>query len=578
MRRLARTKMIMFCISIALLLCVLFILKERNAMLKSNLFLVFEKQEEKISPFLMFEIAGEKRTIKAFEAMGKFYFFIPSGVSGKKIKMFNKTGLTFCQDGKDIEQFEYIEINSQNETQIVCAERAETVELCFMQEKNISTLFVDIDQGIKELSSDKEKTGKGKVFVYNVKTDTVQAENVRFKGHGNGSFVNSEKKSWRIKFEHETSVLGLAKGKEYVAISNALDQSYLRNWIVYDMAEEVGFHYTPQGEYVNLYVNDEYQGLYFLSERIEVSEERVGLKAGFLFKEDTEKDEEYELEENEFMTNDEARFKIVFPEMLSQEKILNLRKIIENLQDGIACDSGMCATLLDEKKHYSEVIDMDSFIKKYLIEEISKNRDGNRRSSYYYIYDMDENMKIYAGPVWDYDIAFGNWWGSVEWKNPQGIVKYRLGFDRREDFMQMVKAYYSAYFEPYLEQEVESRLRECSRSIEGSVAMDQMRWNEGCLQKETYFENVEALINFIKDRTKFLNDVWILGKTYHRVNYVDGNEIVKNIYVENGAKLEEYVPEMSGKTFLGWYDEALEEKWDSQQIVTDDMALWAQWE
>lgn len=577
MRRLARIKMIMFWISIALLLCVLLVLKERNTLLKSNQFLVLEKQEGKICPFLTFEIGGEMRTIKAFEAMGRFYFFIPSGASGKKVKMFNKTGLTFCQREKDIKQFEYIEINNQNEAEIACAERAEILDLYFMQEENVATLFVDIDQEVKELSNNKEKVGKGKAFVYDVKTDIAQKENIRFKGHGNGSFVNSEKKSWRIKFEQETSVLGMAKGKEYVAIANALDKSYLRNWIVYDMAEKAGFHYTPHGEYINLYVNDEYQGLYLLSERIEVSEERVDLTKGFLFKEDTEKKEGYELEENEFMTNDEARFKIIFPKVLSQEKILSLQKMIENLQAGIACDSGICTTVWNEEKHYSEIIDLDSFIKKYLIEEISKNRDGNRRSSYYYIYDIEEDMKIYAGPVWDYDIAFGNWWGSVEWKNPQGIVRYRLGFDEREEFMQMAKAYYSAYFEPYL-RESEYTLRECSRYIEDSVAMDQMRWNEGCFLKEAYYENVEELINFIKDRKEFLDAVWILDKTYHRVNYVDGNEIVKNIYVENGTRLEEYVPEMGGKAFLGWYDEALEEEWDLQQIVTDDMALWAKWE
>lgn len=108
--------------------------------------------------------------------------------------------------------------------------------------------------------------------------------------------------------------------------------------------------------------------------------------------------------------------------------------------------------------------------------------------------------------------------------------------------------------------------------------MDMIRWEDGCLKKEVFYNSVEDVINFLKVRKKFLDDVWIDGKIYHRVNYVDHDEIIKNSYIEDGKTVEFYVPEEDGKMFAGWYDEGLEEEWDYEQPVTDDMALWAKWD
>lgn len=588
MKQIKKIKLATIWLSLGVMLSVLLLIGKWNDITNARMLLILEKQEER-NPSLIFKIGEEIKCIQPFEAAGKFYFFLPTGVSGKELRVLNRTGRTLYREEKEIANFGKVSINKDEELKLVWyGEKQEKREfdLYFMQETQVSTVFVDIDRELEQMEKNKEEEAEGKLLVYDAKTKNVQKESVQFRGHGNGAFFNNDKKSWRIKFNYDVSLLGLAAGKEYVAISNTLDKSYLRNQIVYDMADMVGFYYTPSGEYINLYVNGKYQGLYLLSEKIEVGEKRVYLNnelsgndvTGYLFKEDSGDEKERELGKAEFIANDGGMFRILSPKIPTQKQVADLKATIENLQEGIEREDGICNTIYGERKHYSEIIDIDSFVKKYLIEEISKNRDGNERSSYYYIHSMNEDMKLYAGPVWDYDIAFGNWWGDITWNNPMGIVKYRLGFDQREDFMHLVAAYYKTYFSPYLADEVEKNAQKYAKYIDHSVEMDMIRWEDGCLKKEVFYNSVEDVINFLKVRKKFLDDVWIDGKIYHRVNYVDHDEIIKNSYIEDGKTVEFYVPEEDGKMFAGWYDEGLEEEWDYEQPVTDDMALWAKWD
>lgn len=589
MKRLRKIKIAVSGVSVWMVLLAVLLFGKWHDMSESYMLLLFENQGENVDASLVFKIGGEVKKIHSFQGADKYYFFVPSGVSGKDVRIMNRTRRKMYQGTKEIKELDIMIACNSNELAITYLgknEQKEIMNFCFIQETQVATLFVDIDKEIEHLEENKEEVAKGKILAYDAENKTTQTAMIQFKGHGNGAFFKCDKKSWRIKVDDVVSLLGLAAGKEYVAISNALDDSYLRNQIVYDIAENAGFTYTPEGKFVNLYVNGNYQGLYFLSEKVEVSAERVNIineslnaeKTGYLFKEDSGDEKENELDESEFIASDGAMFKIIFPETPTQKQIDDLKTTIENLQEGIEQDDGICETVYGRKEHYSEIIDMDSFVKKYLIEEISKNRDGNERSSYYYVHWMGEDIKLYAGPIWDYDMALGNWWGDITWNNPQGIVRYRLGFDRREDFMQIVRTYYKDYFHPYLEDKAEIKIREYAQLIENSVKMDTLRWNKNSLEKESFTNSVEKLIWFVKARKAFLDDVWIYGKTYHRVNYVDEDKIIKNIYVEDGKILENYIPEQQDKNFLGWYDEDLEEEWDFEQPVTDNMALWAKWE
>lgn len=261
-------------------------------------------------------------------------------------------------------------------------------------------------------------------------------------------------------------------------------------------------------------------------------------------------------------------YEVISPKLATKKQIENIKRYLEQFYE----------TIEKEDQTYLEYIDLASFAQKYLVEQISKNRDGNENSAYYYIPILDGDSKLYAGPVWDYDLAYGNYENNAMWKAPEGIIKLNPGLDQREDFMTYTIDMYNQICKPFLEQDALSYLIEQKEEIALSVAMDQVRWKGNPYWNGSFDTGVEQLQNFILKRMKFLDDVWNKGKIYHRVNYTDENKIVKTIYVEDGKILENYIPEQQDKNFLGWYDEDLEKEWDFEQPVTDNMALWAKWD
>lgn len=621
MRNARNTKKLVIYLSIVFVFCMLVGGKIVKNALAQNLFLFLEERNEELMPILSIRMGDEEKKVCALKDADKeneFYFFLPAGVAYENIKIINHTMMNFCQDEKEIMYLENAVLYEEEKQKLLCLTSTDetkdnTVMFHFLEAGSVPTVFIELDDELSENIKDKTKKTSGRLYTYDSAANCQLKGGIQFKGHGNSSFVKNEKKSWNIKFNHEVSLLGLARGREYVALSNAQDVSYMRNKIVFDMAEEVGFFYTPQGEYANLYINSEYMGLYLMTEKIEVSEERVTtdtadlsmayeeaalqhydtpeekgyifpetaeipLEISYLFKEDTEDDGRYDDVRNGFIANKESMFQVIYPQYVSKQQITGLRTFMENLLNGIKNEEGYCEDAVGNSVHYSEVIDLDSFLKKYLIEEISKNYDGNVRSSYYYINSFDENVKIFAGPVWDYDLAFGNCQNSVEWNNPQGIVKLRPGLDLREEFKEAAIQYYAVYFAPYLEKKVELQIREYVEYIRDSAEMDQIRWKGNPMWKSTFDEGIENLISFINVRKQFLDDVWIQGKVYHRVNFVDGDKVIKNVYVEDGDKLEEYIPVIEGKAFVGWYNESMEEELDYSIGIKDSTAFWAKWE
>lgn len=555
---------------------------------------------------------GKRRTIRAFTPQGgseEYYFFLPVGDGQGKIRVINNLDSqrwkcsvedfvcvnTIFEDGKKNVEFQVNDILHKKEKKIC---------VCFMEADYQPSVFVEIGEELNDLTQDRNLKVKGKICIYDEEARLLFDDIVKIKGHGSGSWVNCDKKTWLFDFDEPTSILNMKEGYKYIAISNDRDPSYLRNKFIYDLAEKVGMAYSPHCEFANLYINGEYLGLYLFAEGIEASPGRVAVQedrhqqarlgnpnlqhykredergyvlpenekqaenVGYLLREEMY-DEEYDPVECGFITQNDSNFEIIYPKKATELQVANIKSYLQEFEDAVA----------DQNGDYQKFIDEDSFIKKYLIEQISKNRDGNRRSSYYYIKSLGTDSTIYAGPVWDYDIAFGNI-NVSSWMEPKGIEKLNPGIDRHKEFMDKVIQYYIVYFKPFLETEAEQRIKEYQEEIRSSVYMDQVRWEK----QDMGFDNaVNSMFSFLQIRKQFLDDVWLNGKTFYRINFVDGDTIVKTTYLEAGSKLGEIEflngnISGSGKEFIGWYDENLESEMDFNKEIADDLAFWAKWE
>lgn len=227
------------------------------------------------------------------------------------------------------------------------------------------------------------------------------------KGRGNTTW-NMEKKPYRLKFDKSSEVLGMPKSKHWVLLANYSDKTLMRNELAFEISRRMGFAYTPRIKYVDVVLNGDHVGNYMLCEHIRIDKNRVNIHE--LKPSDTDITGGYLLEIDERMGEpvwfETKEAKMIFcvkrPEDIpanQKEYISNHVQKVENILYG-----KNEVNPVDELPKY---IDMTSFIDYLLLNELSKNVDGNLRLSTF-VYKNRGDDKLYFGPVWDYDIAFGN--------------------------------------------------------------------------------------------------------------------------------------------------------------------------
>lgn len=232
-------------------------------------------------------------------------------------------------------------------------------------------------------------------------------DNVEFKGRGNFSW-DADKKSYRIKFDEKVDLFGMGKKKKWALIANSVDDSLMRNDLAYFLSDLTGGEYKMEGEFVELIINDEKLGVYYLVKTVEIDDQAMDLEEpdGVL----VEMDNAYCRSEEQYWTaknGDCFTVKDIVTEDLTDETMKGFLKEYNEL---------LAAISKQDFKKVSKIIDAESFARYFLISELTANPDAYMTS--WYFYKDGANDKIHTGPVWDFDAAFGNSnWG--DW--PEGF-------------------------------------------------------------------------------------------------------------------------------------------------------------
>lgn len=220
---------------------------------------------------------------------------------------------------------------------------------------------------------------------------------VEIRGRGNSSW-KMPKRSWQLTFSQKIRPFGLNASKKWLLIANYADASLMRNKLLYDLAGEL-MAYAPESCFVDLWIDGSYQGSYLLCEKIEIGEHRADLKdqKGILI----EMDNIYWYEGDYFRSQVSGScfiLKDAVDETYAQEAFLEMEDYMNRFE----------SLLYSEEKDWEEIssmIDVDSFIKYYYIQELAENSDSCRTSVYLYK-DGPEDL-LHMGPVWDFDKAAG---------------------------------------------------------------------------------------------------------------------------------------------------------------------------
>lgn len=514
---------------------------------------------------------GEEAELKLWHNYydGKEYLFLPS----------------FCQDGAacQIKQENRLSGNWNgqklyNWTKPVTLETGEYVyetgaqkfQVVVMKSQNIPALFLTTQSGSLEYIETEKGNGESGMYRLITKEGTAKGEGRvdKLRSRGNATFLE-DKKPYQMNLDIAEDLLGAGAASKYILLANRQDQSLLRDKILYDLAADIGLAYSPKSQHLDLYINGEYRGNYQLCEKVETGENRVsidtsGTDSGMGFLVEFEYAVRKEEMEYFFVTKNGQHVQIRSPEKPTQAQSHAIQERFQQVEDDIR--NGRLA---------ESDIDVISFARKYLIEEISKNLDAMYSSQYFYKDEDRVDRKVYAGPVWDYDKSLGNPFiektRPVNYQEPWGIFAatkqdsacfwYDL-YKQPYFYEAMVKEYKETLL-PAVEKMLEEKIHTYRDEIKASAYMDYMRWDtfedfkkgEELEFEAEYEGEIQWIKDFLKERTDFLNHIWLEGRTYNQVTCDPGEGTMYVTLIDGveGRPLKMPAdPKLEGYRFKQW--------------------------
>ncbi len=229
------------------------------------------------------------------------------------------------------------------------------------------------------------------------------------RGRGNTTW-DMPKKPYKMKFDSKVSIFGLGEDKEWVILANYADKTLLRNVVAMKLSEIVGMPWTPAMLPVEVYMNGSYLGCYTFSEHKKVSEHRVDLD--IVGESDNSGDAvtgDYymEIEQNQDETTCFYTQVCGIPMMFSEPEVPTAAQL-QYVKDYFrqAETALRSSNFTDPDTGWQKYIDIETFAKAYLVNELTKNIDGNMRKSSFITKKKNDKFQMYH--LWDYDLALGN--------------------------------------------------------------------------------------------------------------------------------------------------------------------------
>ncbi|MCP9747005.1 spore coat protein CotH [Lacihabitans sp. CS3-21] len=213
------------------------------------------------------------------------------------------------------------------------------------------------------------------------------------------------------------ALCGLPEDSDWILFASYNEKSLMHNVLSMSFARQMGMN-ASRTKYVEVVINNSYQGVYVLMEKIKVDKNRVDiatlkpedvsgdeLTGGYIVKIDKSTGTNYGTFRSNY-TNANGFANQYFyhlPKTINDTQKNYIRAYIRKFEDAIYGKD-----FKDEIKGYHQYVDLSSFAKMFIINEVSRNIDGYRISSYFSKDKDSKGGKLTASPPWDYDISYGN--------------------------------------------------------------------------------------------------------------------------------------------------------------------------
>ena len=248
---------------------------------------------------------------------------------------------------------------------------------------------------------------------------TEEPLGMQIKGRGNYTWTHYNKKSFRIKLDEKQTLMGMQSNRHFCLLAHPDDYlARLKNTVGFELSRRIGLDYTPSQEPVEVVLNGEYIGLYFLTEKIRVGKHRVNIEeqqdgetdpdkitGGWLLEIDNSPDEGSFIYFNERAGSTDWRDWITMsyhsPEVLSTQQKQYINQFLIQANAAIY-NTDKTST------EWEQYIDIDTLAMYYIVGEIMDDLEYFAGSCYMYKHHGD-STKLVFGPVWDFGNAYQRW-------------------------------------------------------------------------------------------------------------------------------------------------------------------------
>lgn len=347
----------------------------------------------------------------------------------------------------------------------------------------------------------------------------------------------------------KVSLLGMPEEHNWILHGPYSDKSLMRNAFSYALGEDAG-HYSPRTRFIELFMHGgsgqlsklDYHGVYVLTERIKIAPGRLDLMemdvyhndypeitGGYIFKIDRLNPGDFG-----FYTQRESHFVYTRPDeqTISLQQEQYLVSYLDSLETSLFGEN-----FSDPAQGYAAYMDVQSFIDMHLITELTKEIDGFRLSTFFY---KDRDSKIFAGPLWDFNLALGNANYLQGWI-PQGWYHelisendYNWGWYNRLFEDPAFSEYYNRRYRflrltAFSDLNLMGSILENQRLLLESQARNFERWNvlgtyvwPNWFIASTWQEEVAWMKNWLQQRLVWMDNQ--LGEPYTMIHYWNFND------------------------------------------------------
>ena len=415
----------------------------------------------------------------------------------------------------------------------------------FISAENIDSIYITLEKykDLDYVHANKIEEIPGVMTIIdcdgNVAYETVKG----FYGHGNSSW-ESEKKSYNLKFDSYIELLGMDANDDFALLAGYRRNSLMSYVANAELTNAVGFEYAPNYRIVNLFVDGEYAGVYYLTEKIEIDVNGIELSSVY---EETRKVNPKALENFEYIIweNKDTKEKTCYydvevnPEDITGAYLLELDVTDHGPMDSRFTTSGDINKVIlkraqysskeqveylavfwqdfenalyeengynNKGKHYTEYIDMESFAMQWLMYELSME-DSLASSVYYYKEsDITGDGKIHACYPWDLERSFQTLDGTDEFGSVNSMGKYWGAFYQHEDFREELSRVWYEAFVPAID------YMTLEEGFENSAGVKNLRWHLSQLSGIARLENSRWHTADMESKCELIRDIMLIRK------------------------------------------------------------------